>query len=93
MLTFGLSPASVGEPWVTGADAEGALPPSAEAELMRDCPESGFSVGWSAEPDPSAFAVSRGAGGGSGGLMAMALRPVEADFGLALVPVRVSVTP
>lgn len=42
-----------------------------------------------AGPDPSAFAVSRGAGGGRGGLMvgaagSVARRPwvVEADFGL-----------
>ena len=87
MLTFGLSPASV-------AEAAGALPPSVEAELIRGCPESAFSAGWGVpKPDPSAFAVSRGAGGGRGGLMAAAFRSVEADFGLAFVPARGSATP
>jgi hypothetical protein len=94
MLTFGLSPDSVGKPRFAGAEVEGALPPPVDAELIRGCPELGFSVGWGApEPDPSAFAVSRGAGGGRGGLMAAALRSVKAGFDLAFVPARGSVTP
>jgi hypothetical protein len=94
MLTLGLSLASVGKPSAAGAEAEGPLPAAVEAELIRSCPESEFSVGWGApEPDPFAFAASRGAGGGRGGLMAAALRSVEADFGLAFVPARGSATP
>ena len=79
MLTFGLSPASVAKPWFAAAEAEGAAPPSVEAELICGLPRAqGSHVGWgAAEPDPSAFAVSRGAGGGRGGLMAVALRSVE----------------
>jgi hypothetical protein len=66
---------------------------SLERESIRGCSESWFSVGWGAvAPDPSTFAVSRGAGGGRGGSR-VALRSVGADFSLALVPARVSPTP
>ena len=42
---------------------------SLERESIRGCSESWFSVGWGAvEPDPFTFAVSRGAGGGRGGV-------------------------
>ena len=66
---------------------------SVEWESTRGCSELWFSVGWDAgEPDPSTLAVSRGAGGGRGGLR-VALRSVGADFSLAFVPARVSPTP
>ena len=57
---------------------------SVEWESIRGCSELWFSVGWSAgEPDPSTLAVSRGAGGGRGGLR-VALRSVGSGLHLGL---------
>jgi hypothetical protein len=90
MVTFGLSFASMLEPSIVGGDAGRSLPSLGES--IRGGWESWVSVGSGPEPDVSAFAVSRGAGGGKGGFP-IALRSLEAALGLAFIPARVSPRP
>ena len=101
MLTFGLSLASADGPGAPGAADRGVLSTSVGRESIRGWSESRFSGGLNAaELGASAFAASRGAGGGRGGLRIGApglvpagLRSVETDFGSGLVRAGVSPAP
>ena len=94
MLTFGLSLASADGPGAAGAADHGVLSTSVGRESIRGWSESRFSGCLNAaELGVSAFAASRGAGGGRGGLMVGAqglatggLRSVETDLDLGFAP-------
>jgi hypothetical protein len=86
MFTFGLSLASVDAPCVVAAAAGGIFSTSAGCESTGGW--SGLNAG---ELGSSAFAASRGAGGGKGGFAVGVLIPgtlcsIEAAFRLGRVP-------